>query len=224
MEFKVPLKYQDLTLRQLIVLETETDVLKRVSACANISIDKLRQSPMSEVQKANKHLTEIAQMESGKHMKVIELGGVEYGFIPDWNEFSLGEWIDLENYCEDFWNNALKIASILYRPIDRRQGDKYTIKPYTTKEDVEVFNEMSAEIFGGCLLFFSNTRKKYRNILKSSLIQEMEKQMSSLINGDGILSSTTSQERTSSRWTKLVSYLSGLYSRILPTSKTLNTK
>ena len=224
MQFKIPLLYSDLTLGQLITINTEDDPFKRVSACANITIEQLRKQPKKVVSEADDHLKKIVEMETGKHHKIIDLDGEEYGFIPDWSEFTLGEWIDLEEYTKDFWGNALKIASILYRPIDRRQGKAYTIKPYTAKEETEVFSQLSAELFGGMLLFFSTSRRKLLHTLKSSLVEGVASQMNSLSDGVGIQPSTPLQESNSSKWMKSLSSLFGSYSRISLSSKTSTSK
>ena len=220
MQFKVPLLYKDLTLGQLMILETETSMLKRVAACANISIEQLRKLSQQEVMHADIHLSKIKDMETGKHKPVIELGGKQYGFIPDWNAFTLGEWIDMESYCEDFWANAHKIAALLYRPIERKQGDVYTIAKYTAKEDAEAFKELPADLFAGCMLFFSTTRKELQATIRQSLIQVVEKQTSLESDGDGTVYSTPLLTRILQRWTKLVRLLQELFSRILPISKT----
>ena len=220
MTFKVPLKYADLTLGQLMTLQTEEDRFKRVAACADISLEELRAVPMAEVTQADEHLKRIAEEESGRHLKVIELSGQQYGFIPNWQEFSLGEWIDIEEYSNDFWNNAHKIMSILYRPLLRRQGDVHTIEKYTAKEDSEVFKLLPADLFGGCILFFLSSRTKLLHTMKSSLLQTAESLTNSAINGDGILVSTPSQGKASTIWTRLQRRVWGLFSRISPISKT----
>ena len=223
MTFKVPLKYADLTLGQLMTLQTEENRFKRVASCADITIEELRTAPFSEVTQADEHLKRIADEESGRHLKVIELNGKQYGFIPNWQEFSLGEWIDIEEYSADFWNNAHKIMSILYRPLVRRQGDAHTIEKYTAKEDSEAFKLLPADLFGGCILFFLSSRRTLLHTMKSSLMEVAESLTNSVVNGDGIPSSTLSQERTFSRWTLLQRRVSALFSRILPTSKTSTT-
>ena len=220
MTFKVPLKYADLTLGQLMTLQTEENRFKRVAACADITIEELRNVPMSEVTQADEHLKRIAEEESGRHLKVIELNGQQYGFIPNWKEFSLGEWIDIEEYSGDFWNNAHKIMSILYRPILRRQGDVHTIEKYTSKEDSEVFKLLPADLFGGCILFFFGSRTKLLHTMKSSLLQTAESLTNSVINGDGILVSTPSQGSPLTIWTRLRRGVSVLFSHTLPISKT----
>jgi len=223
MTFQVPLKYADLTLGQLMTLQTEEDRFKRVASCANITIEELRNAPMNEVIEADKHLKRIADEETGRHLKVIELNGQRYGFIPDWQQFSLGEWIDIEEYSGDFWNNADKIMSILYRPLLRQQGDAHTIEKYTSKEDSEVFKQLPADLFGGCILFFLNSRRELLLTIQSSLIAMGESLTPSLLNGDGIPASILSPPRTSNRWTLLQRRLWALFSHISPISKTSTT-
>ena len=45
-----------------------------------------------------------------------ELNGVKYGFIPNLEDLSLGEYIDLETYLKD-QKNLHKVAAVMYRPI-----------------------------------------------------------------------------------------------------------
>ena len=223
MTFKVPLKYADLSLGQLITLQTEEDRFKRVASCADITIEELRNAPMTEVTQADEHLKRIAEEETGRHLKVIELNGQEYGFIPNWKEFSLGEWIDIEEYSNDFWNNAHKIMSILYRPLVRRQGDALTIEKYTAKEDSEVFKQLPADLFGGCILFFLSSRTKLLHTTKSSLLMAAESLTNSALSGDGIQAFIPSQGKTSNVWTRLQRRVSALFSRTSHSLKTSTT-
>ena len=223
MTFKVPLKYADLTLGQLMTLQTEENRFKRVASCADVTIEELRKAPMSEVTQADEHLMRIAEEESGRHLKVIELNGQQYGFIPNWQQFSLGEWIDIEEYSGDFWNNAHKIMSILYRPIVRQQGDAHTIEKYTAKEDSEAFKLLPADLFGGCILFFLSSKRTLLHTMKSSLLIAAESLTSSAVNGDGIQASTPSQGKIYKGWTRLQRRVSGLFSRTSHSSKTYTT-
>ena len=223
MTFKVPLKYSDLTLGQLMTLQTEENRFKRVASCADITIEELRSAPIAEVIQADEHLKRIADEETGRHLKVIELNGQQYGFIPNWQEFSLGEWIDIEEYSADFWNNAHKIMSILYRPLLRRQGDAHTIEKYTAKEDSEAFKQLPADLFGGCILFFLNSRRTLLLTIQSSLIAMAQSLTPSLLNGDGIQASIPSQGTIYKGWTRLRRRVSALFSRISHSSKTSTT-
>ena len=66
-----------------------------------------------------------------------KLNGIEYGFIPELDEISFGEYIDLDTYLGD-WENIHTAMNVLYRPIESQKGERYTIKDYdvNTKEDL----------------------------------------------------------------------------------------
>lgn len=220
MKLRLPASFQDLTLRHLMTLETETDPVKRVQAVTGHSFAELRKMPHKLIVEANAHLDTLQANEVAQHKEIIELNGVEYGFVPDWDEFSAGEWIDMETYTADFWKTPHKAMSILYRPLDRKWGDRYSIKPYTAKEDADVFLDMPAPLVAGALLFFWSTEKKLLNALQSSLIQKTQEVTSLLQSGVGIPSSTPWLVRTFLKWTQSRSYPLATPSPTSPTSRT----
>ena len=220
MKLRLPASFQDLTLRHLMTLETETDPVKRVQAVTGHSFAELRKMPHKLIVEANAHLDTLQANEVAQHKEIIELNGVEYGFVPDWDEFSAGEWIDMETYTANFWKTPHKAMSILYRPLERKWGDRYSIKPYTAKEDADVFLDMPAPLVAGALLFFWSTEKKLLNALQSSLIQKTQEVTSLLQSGVGTPSSTPWLVRTFLKWTRSRSYP---LATPLPTSPTSRT-
>ena len=220
MKLRLPASFQDLTLRHLMTLETETDPVKRVQAVTGHSFAELRKMPHKLIVEANAHLDTLQANEVAQHKEIIELNGVEYGFVPDWDEFSAGEWIDMETYTADFWKTPHKAMSILYRPLDRKWGDRYSIKPYTAKEDADVFLDMPAPLVAGALLFFWSTEKKLLNALQSSLIQKTQEVTSLLQSGDGTPSSTPWLARTFLKWMRSRNYPLATPSPTSPTSRT----
>ena len=220
MKLRLPATFQDLTLRHLMTWETETDPVKRVHAVTGHSFAELRKMPHKLIVEANAHLDTLQANEVAQHKEIIELNGVEYGFVPDWDEFSAGEWIDMETYTADFWKTPHKAMSILYRPLERKWGDRYSIKPYTAKEDADVFLDMPAPLVAGALLFFWSTEKKLLNALQSSLIQKTQEVTSLLQSGVGTPSSTPWLVRTFLKWTKSPKYPLATPSPTSPTSRT----
>ena len=220
MKLRLPASFQDLTLRHLMTLETETDPVKRVHAVTGHSFAELRKMPHKLIVEANAHLDTLQANEVAQHKEIIELNGVEYGFVPDWDEFSAGEWIDMETYTADFWKTPHKAMSILYRPLERKWGDRYSIKPYTAKEDADVFLDMPAPLVAGALLFFWSTEKKLLNALQSSLIQKTQEVTSLLQSGGGTRSFTPWLVRTFLKWTRSRSYPLATPSPTSPTSRT----
>ena len=56
MKLRLPASFQDLTLRHLMTLETETDPVKRVQAVTGHSFAELRKMPHKLIVEANAHL------------------------------------------------------------------------------------------------------------------------------------------------------------------------
>ena len=212
MELKLPHRWSDLSLGELQVMMTSENPLERVSACSGKSVAQLRKMPQKLLEAAGEHIDNLLTQETARFEKVLEMDGKRLGFIPDWDAFTAGEWIDLETYLDDFWKNAHKVMAILYREVTYELGESYEIKKYTAKEDASVFEEMPADLVSGTLLFFWTTRNELLHSIQSSLLRVAEEATRLAKSGDGIISSTPSQEKTSSRWTRLRRYLSKLFS------------
>ena len=216
MKLRLPAKYSDLTLKHLQVLETSTDPVARVQAVTGLTFAELRKMPHQLITEADNHIDHLLSREVSHFQKTLTLDGVEYGFIPDWATFSAGEWIDMEAATRDFWKTATKAMSILYRPIDRKWGEKYTISDYTAKEDPKPFEAMPAPSVAGALLFFWTTETERRKTLESSLINTATEAIRSMTSGNGIRPSTLWLGRMFSRWTKSPASPSATYSPTSP--------
>jgi hypothetical protein len=127
-------------------------------------------------------------------VKSFYLGGVEYGFVPDLDEITLGEYIDLDTYMGD-WDNIHTAMNVLYRPIKQKLGDKYLIEDYNI-ETKDLLLQMPMDAVFGSIIFFyhlgidlSKTMMNYlENKEEKQLLQELGFQKS----GDGIRAFTDS--------------------------------
>jgi hypothetical protein len=81
-----------------------------------------------------------------------KMKGVEYGFIPKLDDISLGEYIDLDSFLGD-WDNMHRAMAVLYRPIESKYGDKYSIKDYEAG-DGEVMKDMPLDAVISSIIFF----------------------------------------------------------------------
>jgi len=213
MKLRLPSRFQDMTLGQLQAIHTGGDMLAVLSSCTGQPKEQLRQLPHALLSEAYEHVQNISEQETTKHLVRFMLDGTEYGFIPNWDEFTAGEWIDAEMYSEDFWPNAHKLMSVLFRPVERTWGDRYSIEPYTAKERQDVFLTMPADQVAGALLFFSTTKSERLNILRSSLIRAAVGRTSSQKNGAGILSSMRSLANRILKSMRSHGHRWGIYSR-----------
>jgi hypothetical protein len=60
---------------------------------------------------------------------IFKINGTEFGFIPNLNDMSSGEYMDLDGYITD-WEDSHKSMAVLYRPIKQKLGSKYLIEQY----------------------------------------------------------------------------------------------
>jgi hypothetical protein len=124
-----------------------------------------------------------------KHVERFKMNGIEYGFIPDLDEMSLGEYIDLDNNASK-WEQMHVAMNVLYRPIKTSKVGKYNIEEYDVKFP-EVMKDMPLDAAIGSLFFFYNLGMELANhtIAYSVTPAEMEAiqgQLTSQQNGDGI--------------------------------------
>ena len=124
-----------------------------------------------------------------KRVEQFTMNGVQYGFIPDLDEMSLGEYVDLDGNASD-WNNMHVAMNVLYRRIKIKKSGKYNIVDYNV-ENPEKMKDMPLDAAIGSLFFFYNLGMELskHTILYSSNQAEMEAYQEQLIsetNGDGI--------------------------------------
>jgi len=122
------------------------------------------------------------------HVERFTLNGVEYGFIPDLDEMSLGEYVDLDNNASK-WESMHIAMNVLYRPIVTSKVGKYNIEEYTTSNPEKML-DMPLDAALGSLFFFYNLGLELskHTILSSNLeeVEEFQEQLTSETNGDGI--------------------------------------
>ena len=80
------------------------------------------------------------------------MNGIEYGFIPNLDDMSLGEYVDLDTYISS-WDNMHKAMAVLYRPISASFGSKYTIEEYDGVGQ-EKMKDMPLDVVFGSMIFF----------------------------------------------------------------------
>lgn len=132
---------------------------------------------------------------------IVEWNGELYGY-SNIKQCSLGEYIDLETYCQDMENSMHKVAAILYRPIKKhrfndilfsvKQGiktainkvdnafDWYDLDIYDAEEAKERQNKMKefpVHLLLGAISFFLSTASLYLNNIQYLTKKITKKQM-----------------------------------------------
>jgi len=123
-----------------------------------------------------------------------KLNGKDYGFIPDLENMSFGEYVDLDTYIGDN-DNLHRAMNVLYRPIDLLQGQRYTLKEYDPDTNEDAKNYPLDACFGAMVFFYDLGKDLSTVILNSSSKQNEEnlaQYLGSLQNGGGITQSMQS--------------------------------
>jgi len=115
-------------------------------------------------------------------VKTFQFKGKEYGFHPKIEDISMGEYIDLD---------AERILGVLYRPITKKMFGRHSIENYDPEaHNGNGFQDLSADIFLGCLLFFYRIATNLQITFLQSLEKEEKKDMmpnpTSVESGDGM--------------------------------------
>lgn len=195
-EINVPSSLSEITLGQyqkfLKIAENNPDGnflnAKMIEIFCGIPLSDSYKLKMSSVTAILEILNDMLA-QTPQHVERFKMNGVEYGFIPDLDEMSLGEYIDLDNNASK-WEQMHVAMNVLYRPIKTSKVGKYNIEEYDVKFP-EVMKDMPLDAAIGSLFFFYNLGMELskHTILYLDNQAEMEaiqEQLTLEKNGDGI--------------------------------------
>ena len=119
------------------------------------------------------------------------LEGVKYGFIPNMQNLTVGEFADLETYMEGgMFDNLQEVLAILYRPVTREKSKLYEIESYEPSQiKTDMMGECPMDVAIGAVVFFYRIEIALANDLPLSL-PATERQTRLAKSGDGTQSST----------------------------------
>lgn len=128
------------------------------------------------------------------------IGKQEFGFIPQLEDITFGEYVDLDNYMSST-ADLHKTMAVLYRPITQDLGKRYDIEPYESSEKYsELMKQAPMDVVLGATLFFWRLGSDLLNATIRSLenpTTSLAQKRSSDANGVGTLLSTTSLKEMS---------------------------
>ena len=123
-----------------------------------------------------------------------QMNGIDYGFIPDLENMSFGEYVDLDTFIGDN-DNLHRAMNVLYRPIDLKQGQRYTLKEYNPDTNEDAKNYPLDAVFGA-IVFFYNLGKDLSTVILNSSSKQNEENLAQFLasqpNGAGTIQSMQS--------------------------------
>lgn len=210
-EIQVPNKLSDITLEQFqafnrVLDDTDNEVFithKMIATFCKIRMSDVIRIRQVDVESIASTLRGMLESDK-KFIQRFTLGGKEFGFIPNLEDISSGEYADLDKYIAD-WETMHKALAVMYRPITKVKGDKYEIEPYEGSATYsEVLKYAPLDVAFGSLVFFyrlgNELLKATLNYLEKEVMElaEMNIQHSrnSTQSGDGITTSMHSLKET----------------------------
>ena len=188
-EYKLISSWTEVTLEKwlkLVSFKTGTktkEARETIAALSDIPKNVIDLLELKDVALIMEKVSDLQKDEDSSLKRVIEIDGKRYGFHPDLNSITLGEYADIENFIKnDIEKNLPELMAVLYRPIvEETSSGVYTIEAYDGDITIrtEKMKKMAIEQVQSALVFFYHFAQVLLMILQSFLIRkqmEMTKQ------------------------------------------------
>jgi len=175
LEISIPTELKEIKLSQYqaflkIAKDNEDEEFlnqKMVQTFCNIDLKDVAEIRFKDVLEITASLGKMFNVQSHKFINRFKLGGVEFGFIPELEDMTFGEYTDLDSYIGD-WDNMHKAMAVLYRPITKKGlNNTYEIEKYNGSITYsDVMKHAPLDVVFGANVFFYNLGNE---LLKSTL-------------------------------------------------------
>ena len=209
----VPDSLSDIKLRQYqkFVKETkdneDTDFIqnKIIEIFCNVRANDVKKIKYTDIKKISNRINKLFE-EKPALVRNFNLYGVNYYFIPNLDDISLGEYIDIDTYISE-WDNIHIAMNVLYRPLKQKLKEKYLIEDYNENNNT-VLQDMPLDAVMSSIFFFYHLGNDLLKVIVNYLQNNQEIQQAldqtSVKSGDGITVSMLSLKETLRNLEKLL--------------------
>ena len=209
---EIPLsRYQEFVAMKEKSNDEELIANKMIQIFCGLELGEVAKIKLKDLNGLIKHFTEVFS-EKPQLIRNFKIKNIEFAFIPNLENISFGEYVDLEHHLKD-WKTYHKAMAVMFRPIKDKFQDKYSIVEYEPNEDMQELMRfapldvaISASVFfwslGSELLQATLTYLK-NELTKSKDLTNFRKEFSLENNGVGIHQYMDSLETTLQSLTQL---------------------
>ena len=179
-QVKVPTSLNEIPLKHYVdflkVQEGSNDeefvAQKMIEIFCGIRLADVAKIKMTSLNEMVAHFVELFSQKP-KFQQTFKVGDIEFGFIPNLEEITFGEYVDLESHLQS-WETYNKAMAVMYRPIKTRVKDKYELHEYVpSKDHQELMQFAPLDVCIAASVFFYNLG----NELLTATLNYLEKQM-----------------------------------------------
>ena len=163
------MKIKDLTIEEFMKISLLVDTYKENETKFKTEIVRHFHGTLEvDKRESDETITSVLELltETPDFIHRFEYRGKEWGFIPNLDEITTGEFIDLDNWMRE-GKQLHRIAAILYRPVTKSKGRLYDIEKYEGSDKyAKELMGASFRIVIGAMVFFCD--------LKLSLLRALD--------------------------------------------------
>ena len=194
-KINIPSSLNEITLRQYkqfldIQKENKDDRFlnaKMIQVFCKVNLEQVMLLKLSDSESIVKIISDMFEQKPAL-VKKFKIGKTEYGFHPELDAMTLGEYIDLDTFISD-WDNMEKAMNVLYRPVLVSVKERYSIEDYNIDTASDML-DMPMDAVMSAVFFLWNLGIELSTVMTNSLDnQETElltQYLNSQKNGVGI--------------------------------------
>lgn len=152
--------------------EVDVEFLERriLKIFYGIDLKTMRKLSLPQIEVLIKKINDVLTLPQSKRLNIIEMDGVQYGFIPDFDKCTAGELIDMDDCFTN--KDFISLTSILYRPLigSINKKGEYKITEYEGYD--KRFDKVNLEVVEGYMSFFLSSFQQLNQLMNSSTNQE----------------------------------------------------
>ena len=208
MKVIVPESLKDITLGQYQRYQIELDAsknrpdqleylnIKKIEVFCNLSQSEVYNIQLGDVYSISENIDLILE-EQPQRVEKFTLNGIKFGFVPELDKLSYGEFLDLNSNISE-WETMQIAMGVIYRPIKNEVAGLYNVEEYKGDKYHKILKDMPLDAVIGSMVFFWNLGLDCVSCITKSLeVEEMlENQLNLVDNGIGIRQSMNLLEET----------------------------
>ena len=163
MKINIPENLNEITIKQFFDFKKCCDTnqddqylrLAMVSIFCDVSVEDIKKISSKDFIDISNQLTNVLK-ETPIHIERFIINGVEFGFIPNLENITAGEYIELDTLFKDE-ETYLEQMAVMYRPITGTHKNLYRIEPFeSTEKHKNIMIAAPISAYLGSKVFFCN--------------------------------------------------------------------